>query len=242
MPDLHWTVPVARWSSWPDGTTIAPDLGFIEPMVRRRLSALSKIALKVAHDCADKHQETRLVFASRHGELKRTTDILRAMDKGEPVSPTAFSLSVLNAMSGIFSIARADRSGAQALSAGSETLGYGLLEAFAQHEEDGASPVLLVYADEPAGATHGAVDDDAAPGALALLIGARGAAGTLECAVTGAVDAADGVGAAGGVQTPAGFATFASQRAAVLNCLATRAPSAWRSALGVWQWSWHDAA
>ena len=52
MPDLHWTIPVARWSSWPAAATAAPDIGFIEPMVRRRLSTLSRVALKVAHDCA----------------------------------------------------------------------------------------------------------------------------------------------------------------------------------------------
>ena len=88
MPNLHWTIPVARWSFWPVAATAAPDLGFIEPMVRRRLSSLSRIALKVAHDCAAERSHVRVLFASRHGELRRTTDILRAIGAGEPVSPT----------------------------------------------------------------------------------------------------------------------------------------------------------
>ncbi|HWT36772.1 MAG TPA: beta-ketoacyl synthase chain length factor, partial [Paraburkholderia sp.] len=67
MPDLHWTIPVARWSSWPAVAAVAPDLGFIEPMARRRLSTLSRIALKVAHDCAADKPSVRIVFASRHG-------------------------------------------------------------------------------------------------------------------------------------------------------------------------------
>ena len=129
MPDLHWTIPVARWSSWPAAASAAPDIGFIEPIVRRRLSTLSRVALKVAHDCVAGSRSTRVVFASRHGELRRTTDILRNISAGEPVSPTAFSLSVLNAMTGVFGIARGDRSAASAISAGAETLGYALLEA-----------------------------------------------------------------------------------------------------------------
>src|SRR6266702_5429479 len=145
MPDLHWTIPVARWSSWPAVAAAAPDIGFIEPMVRRRLSTLSRIALKVAHDCAADRPNVRIVFASRHGELRRTTNILRAISAGEPVSPTAFSLSALNAMTGVFGIARGDRSAASAISAVAETLGYAPLEAYAQHATRPGAPVLLVY-------------------------------------------------------------------------------------------------
>ncbi|MGA7817396.1 beta-ketoacyl synthase chain length factor, partial [Caballeronia sp.] len=106
MHDMHWTLPVARWSATAAGKV---DIGFIEPMVRRRLSSLSRIALKVAHDCVghQRHQHdqdnlhdergVRIVFASRHGELRRTTEILRAIGEEEAVSPTSFSLSVLNA-------------------------------------------------------------------------------------------------------------------------------------------------
>ena len=91
MHDLRWTMPVARWSA--TAAAVAADISFIEPIVRRRLSSLSRIALKVAHDCVAERDRVRVVFASRHGELRRTTDILRAISAGEPVSPTAFSLS-----------------------------------------------------------------------------------------------------------------------------------------------------
>src|SRR5260370_3591493 len=144
MPDLHWTIPVARWSSWPAAASAVPDIGFIEPIVRRRLSTLSRIALKVAHDCVAQ-DDARVVFASRHGELRRTTDILRSISAGEAVSPTAFSLSVLNAMTGGFGIARGDRSPASALSAGPATLGYALLAAHAQFAAHPSSPVRAVY-------------------------------------------------------------------------------------------------
>ena len=158
MQALRWTLPVIRWSV---AVTGAADVGFIEPMVRRRLSSLSRAALKVAHDCmpdpADQAQGegVRLVFASRHGELKRTTDILLALSQKEPVSPTAFSLSVLNAMTGVLGIARGERAPASALSAGEETLGLALLEAHAQLLNDPSSPVLVVYADEPVDPLYG---------------------------------------------------------------------------------------
>ena len=232
MPDLHWTIPVARWSSWPAAAAAAPDIGFIEPIVRRRLSTLSRAALKVAHDCVgDDVVAVRTVFASRHGELRRTTDILRAISAGEPVSPTAFSLSVLNAMTGVFGIARGDRSPASAISAGAETLGYALLEAHAQYASDPATPVLLVYADEPADPAYGTIEDEVQGGALAILFDAAATGGQLTCTIVRAPDAGD-----------ASFAVFPTQSQAVHHCLDTHASAAWRGAGTIWQWSWHHGA
>ncbi len=153
--------------------------------MRRRLSTLSKVALKVAHDCVAQ-DEVRVVFASRHGELRRTTDILRTISAGEPVSPTAFSLSVLNAMTGVFGIARGDRSAASAISAGAETLGYALLEAYAQYATQPGSPVLLVYADEPADPAYGTIEDEVQGGAIAILLNGEAATGQLVCTLSGA--------------------------------------------------------
>ena len=126
----------------------------------------------------------RVVFASRHGELRRTTDILRAISAGEPVSPTAFSLSVLNAMTGVFGIARGDRSAASAISAGAETLGYALLEAHAQYATQPDSPLLLVYADEPADPAYGTIEDEVQGGAIAILLDSETATGELVCTVS----------------------------------------------------------
>jgi hypothetical protein len=224
MSDLYWTLPVARWSFWPSDASVAPDIGFIEPMTRRRLSTLSRAALKVAHDCVADVPEARVVFASRHGELARTTDILQTIDAGKTVSPTSFSLSVLNTMTGVLGIVRGDRTAASALSAGNETLGYALLEAHAQYATDDSTPVLVVYADEPADAAYGHVEDDVEGGALAILLDARAPTGRLECAM--ARDAG------------ATLASFESQSRAVRHCLETRARAQWRG----WQWCWHEGA
>jgi hypothetical protein len=232
MHDLRWTMPVARWSA--TSAAAAADIGFIEPIVRRRLSSLSRIALKVAHDCVAERDGVRVVFASRHGELRRTTDILRAISAGEPVSPTAFSLSVLNAMTGIFGIARGDRSPASAISAGAETLGFALLEAHAQLASDPSSPVLLVYADEPADAAYGTIEDEVQGGALAILLDAHAASGHLACTIssTGGLTEAP----------PPVHGSFRTQSEAVQRCLDTQACAAWQNAGTTWQWSWHEGA
>jgi hypothetical protein len=223
MLDLRWTIPVARWSCWPAGATAAPDIGFIDPLVRRRLSSLSKMALKVAHDCAADLGPARLVFASRHGELRRTTAILEDIVAGQLVSPTAFSLSVLNAMTGVYSIARGDRSPATAVSAGAETLGYALLEAHAQYSIDSSTPVLVVYADEPADERYGAVDHEAPACALAILL-APGASDRLECE-------------AGPASEKASVAAFPTQGEALMHGLAARAAVLWQGPGRRWQWS-----
>ena len=223
MLDLRWTIPVARWSCWPAGAAAAPDIAFIDPLVRRRLSTLSKMALKVAHDCAAELAAVRLVFASRHGELRRTTGILDDIAANQPVSPTAFSLSVLNAMTGIYGIARGDRSPATAVSAGAETLGYALLEAHAQYSADPASPVLLIYADEPADPRYGAVDHEMPSGALAILL-AGGASMQLECSAGPALE-----------DEP--MPAHASQGEAVMHGLTAHTGAVWQGLGRRWQWS-----
>ncbi|CAE6787966.1 beta-ketoacyl synthase chain length factor [Paraburkholderia haematera] len=249
MPDLYWTIPVARWSSWPAAASAAPDIGFIEPIVRRRLSTLSKVALKVAHDCVAQN-EVRVVFASRHGELRRTTDILRTISTGEPVSPTAFSLSVLNAMTGVFGIARGDRSAASAISAGAETLGYALLEAYAQYATQPDSPVLLVYADEPADPAYGTIEDEVQGGAIAILLSGEASAGQLVCSLSGAgeplaaeaVEAAQRTSHADAASKADADESFATQSQALLHCLETGRPAVWQGAGSAWHWRWHERA
>jgi hypothetical protein len=223
MLDLLWTIPVARWSSWPAGQAATPDIGFVEPLMRRRLSSLSKMALKVAHDCAAGRDAVRLVFASRHGELRRTTGILDDIVAQQPVSPTAFSLSVLNAMAGVYSIARRDHAPTTAISAGAETLGYALLEAHAQYLADPVTPVLVVYADEQADERYGYVDHEVSPGALALLL-EHGAPLHLDCATGLALAAQPSL-------------SFATQSEALLHGLTAGAAVDWQGAGRRWQWS-----
>lgn len=273
MTDLHWIVPVARWAAIPATAKPSAGLDYIDPMLRRRLSNLSRMALQAAAACLPDHRVdadvgavapddgkhdgkhdaamvgVRVVFASRHGELRRSTEILRAISGGQPVSPTAFSLSVMNAMTGVFGIARQDRNASSALSAGPETLGYALLEGYAQYVSDPSTPVLVVYADEPADPIFGEIQDEVEGGALAVLISGTGSF-RLDCrllptvapgiasAVTAVSEARVDVVADAGPNR--GVAVCGTQSAAVRRALAGGIAS-WRSAAGEWCWSGSDA-
>lgn len=158
-PDRPLEIPLLRgtaWSSepldlpeggWLDTARRTPDAGLVEPLLRRRLSALGKGMIHCAARAAEGHGPLRAVFASRHGEPARTLPMLDDMAAGLDISPTQFSMNVHNAVAGIWSIARQDTSAITALGAGAETFGWGLLEAFALHQE-GGEPVLFVFGDD----------------------------------------------------------------------------------------------
>ena len=143
-------VPVSRWATWGEEEASAqPQVGFIEPLVRRRLSFLDRIALHVANACVAEGEQVHLVFASRHGELARSAELLAQLAAGELPSPMSFSLSVLNAAAGLYGIARKDRSPATAVSSGEATFPLALVEGAAQAQKNPDATVVVAFADEP---------------------------------------------------------------------------------------------
>ena len=103
LPIRKWAIRQVEWS-----TEAKPDLNFVDPMLRRRLSPLARAALHVANDCASNLPTVPVVYASRHGELTRTIELLRSLAREEALSPTTFSLSVLHSAAGALSLARGD--------------------------------------------------------------------------------------------------------------------------------------
>ncbi len=176
MLGSSWIAPVSRWVLWEAsaGGTDAPssvELAFIDPMLRRRLSRQAKMALFVAHQCAYDQIGVRFVYASRHGELARTTAMLNDLANNEALSPTAFSMSVLSATPGLFSIFQKNTAPSTAISAGLDSFGYGLLEACLQLKAKPEQPVLLVYADEALPDVYGEAEmSDFKPHAVGLLL------------------------------------------------------------------------
>ena len=221
----EWTVPIGRWARWPaharnDESNGSPDVSFVDPLLRRRLSSPARMSLKVAHDCAHDIADLRLVYASRHGELARTTAMLGDLAGDQGLSPTAFSLSVLNASAGLFSIIRNNTAPATAISACAASFGYGLLEAWLQLADQPQRPVLLVYADEPPPEVYGEDELCRQPAhALALLLHSD-AARRISCRVAPA-DAAPSV---------------ETQSLAFIRCLETGAAS-WHGDGASWTWS-----
>jgi len=130
-----------------DETGALPDVGFLPAMQRRRLSKLARMLFHVGWPLAEQDKTIPLVFVSRHGETPRTLAILEDLARGEPLSPTAFSLSVHNAPAGLWSIARGDCSEISALAGEVDALEHGIMEACGLLDE-GAPSVLLVVAEE----------------------------------------------------------------------------------------------
>lgn len=214
---------MTKWVAWGRQSTpseAAPDLGFIDALLRRRLSPLARAALHAANICAEGHKPLPVVYASRHGELGRTVAMLRNLANQEDLSPTTFSLSVLNSAAGIFSIARGDHAPATAVSAGRETFAFGLLEAWSRAKLNPETPVLYLYADTAAPDPVGpqACDPESSL-AVAMLIGGN-SAGILEI-----------------TSTPAeGNASPGPQALACLSALEGN-PATWHSGHRQWQWA-----
>lgn len=132
---------------------ITPDLTTVPAMQRRRLSPLTKIAFDVAlrSDC---DPDTQLVFASRHGDLHKTLELLQQIVAADDLSPTQFALSVHNAIAGQFSIFRQHRTAHTSVAAGDASLHYALVEACALLQQENCQQVLVVYADQPVPAVY----------------------------------------------------------------------------------------
>ena len=118
----------------------------IPAMQRRRLSRLAKLALNSAMQTLATHNVDYIVWVSQYGDEAKTLNILADVLREQTPSPTQFSTSVHNAISGLYSILCQDATPATSL-AGSWN--DGLIEAYAWLKtRPEARQVLLVYYDE----------------------------------------------------------------------------------------------
>lgn len=151
----------SSWQAWADGKLAisgseGPDVKFVAPMMRRRLSSLSRMAFRVAADCLSEIEDgVAFVFCSRYGEYDRSYGILRKLAEKEDPSAAAFSMSVHNTAASLLAIERGDTAQATAIANGAATMEAGFLEAWSLLHDGAASAVLLVYHDEPLPALYG---------------------------------------------------------------------------------------
>lgn len=118
----------------------------IPAMQRRRLSRLAKLALNSAMQTLATRKVDYIVWVSQYGDEAKTLNILADVLSEQTPSPTQFSTSVHNAISGLYSILCQDATPATSL-AGSWN--DGLIEAYAWLKtRPEARQVLLVYYDE----------------------------------------------------------------------------------------------
>ncbi|MDK2598486.1 beta-ketoacyl synthase chain length factor [Pseudoalteromonas obscura] len=133
-------------------------LGDLKPMQKRRLSHYAKLAMgsllqleETSFDC-NEGQGTpvcELVFASRHGDFHKTSELLDTLASKQEISPTAFSLSVHNAVSGLYSIFKNKKIPITAISAGRDTFLSALIEAYIRIHTKRLDKVILIYVDQP---------------------------------------------------------------------------------------------
>jgi hypothetical protein len=138
-----------------------PGVKAMPAMLRRRCGLLGKMALEVAYAGIGDQHTIPTVFCSRYGEISRSVELLSNLAQQQLLSPTAFGLSVHNAIAGLFSIARKDHANHIALAAGQSRVEYALIEASGLLA-DGAPQVLLVvyHAPVPSLYTHFQEDDN----------------------------------------------------------------------------------
>lgn len=157
---LHWAatspglVTNSDWLGWANNNQWPidpekPPVDRIPAMMRRRLSSLSKLAIQTAITVSDEQAIDYIVFASRHGELTRTVSLLESILRGDDASPMAFSQSVHNTASGLFTIAAKLTTSVTSIASCDETFHSALIDSIAYLHQNPSHKVLVVNFDEP---------------------------------------------------------------------------------------------
>jgi hypothetical protein len=131
----------AKWEATAENPQ--PDVKFIPPMERRRLTAVEKAALSVAWQVYPQGEKVSVVFASRWGEIGVSLKLMRQLHEEGEMSPAGFSNSVHNAFCGHLSLLTGNTAAYTAVAAGADSYEMGLLEA-----KTYPGKVLFVYAEE----------------------------------------------------------------------------------------------
>jgi hypothetical protein len=146
----------AAWRGWakspvPLEREGVPDARFLPAMLRRRCTPLTRIMLRAAYDVCPEplRAEVRTVFASRHGSINESIELIECVARGLPLSPAKFSHTVHNAQAALFSIATGNRRASSSLAAQQDSFGHGWLEALAHLQREPGRPVLLAIGDVP---------------------------------------------------------------------------------------------
>jgi len=122
--------------------------GSVPKMLQRRLTPLARAVFNVAAPCIELSKTVPVVFSSAHGEICKSLVMLKTIQAGRELSPTAFSLSVHNAIAGLFSIAYGNSQEITVLAPGQEGVAPAFIEALGMLHE-GADEVLMILYDEP---------------------------------------------------------------------------------------------
>jgi len=164
-----WSVWCAQPRSLESSTGMA-DVRFLPALQRRRLSPLARAAFHVGWPLAEMMPAQPLVFCSRHGETPRNLQLLTNLALQEDLSPTHFSLSVHNAVVGLWSIFRNDTSEMTSIAGVEDGLEHALLEAQLLLAAGAPSVLVIIAEDQQPDAYLPWIDDVPFAYALALQV------------------------------------------------------------------------
>ena len=119
----------------------------VPKIMQRRLSSLARGVFYAAEGCSENHKTLPMVFSSAHGDANKSLQHLQDIQNGEEVSPTAFSLSVHNAIAGLFSIVYEIHQEITVIAPGQDGIAPVFIEALGILQEH--AEVLMVFYDEP---------------------------------------------------------------------------------------------
>lgn len=153
---MHQNFVIQKWSVWPpvdsnaelDKLAQKELLSSIPKMLKRRLSPLARVVFCAAIPCIPENKQFPSIFSSVHGELAKSFAMMEQIEAGEEISPTAFSLSVHNAIAGLFSMVFKNNRESTVVASGEEGMACAFIEALGLLQE-GEKQVLIVLYDEP---------------------------------------------------------------------------------------------
>ena len=137
-----WRAGCAAETAATPNVSAQPNVSFIPPLERRRLTGVERAALSVAWQVRPEG-EVPIVFASRWGEIGVTVKLMEQFHAEREMSPARFSASVHNAAPGAFSLLTHNHAPYTAIAARERSLEAGLLEALVQ-----GAAVVFVFAEE----------------------------------------------------------------------------------------------
>lgn len=158
---------VDNWCAWAPGLATAEDwqtyfnapytlpdderadVSFLPAMQRRRLSPLARAAFYASYHCLNGDTCCPAIYCSTYGEYQRADAILHDIAGHHDMSPTAFGLSVHNAIAGQSSILFGNKEPIIAISPSEQSYLSAFVDALG-HLHDGKSSVLLVFYEEKA--------------------------------------------------------------------------------------------
>lgn len=157
---------VESWHAWAPGVQTAEqwqafladpyplpdekaDVAFLPAIKRRRLSPLARAAFYVSRKCMAEQPPCPAIYSCIYGETQRCDTILQSIASDDDMSPTAFGLSVHNAIAGQSSILFGNKQPILAEAPGEQGYLSAFVDALGQLHEGKQSVLLVFYEEKP---------------------------------------------------------------------------------------------